>query len=132
TEAGNDDKVQSLVYVAAYAPDKGQSVEDISAKYPKPESLKYFKKDADGYLTISDEGIDKYFAADLTPEEKKVVAAVQWPFNSRTLVAKVTQAGWRDKPTFMVVATHDAIIPVQLEKDQVKAANAKSIAVPSS
>jgi pimeloyl-ACP methyl ester carboxylesterase len=132
TEAGNDDKVQSLVYVAAYAPDKGQSVEDISAKYPKPESLKYFKKDADGYLTISDEGIDKYFAADLTPEEKKVVAAVQGPFNSRTLVAKVTQAGWRDKPTFMVVATHDAIIPVQLEKDQVKAANAKSIEVPSS
>jgi pimeloyl-ACP methyl ester carboxylesterase len=132
TEAGNDEKVKSLVYVAAYAPDKGQSVEDISAKYPSPESFKYFKKDADGYLTISYEGIEKYFAADLTPAEKQVVAAVQGPFHSRTLTTPVTQAAWRDKPTYMVVATNDAIIPVQMEKDQAKAANATSIEVPSS
>lgn len=132
TQAGDDDKVKSLVYVAAYAPDKGESVEDISAKYPAPESLKYFQKDSEGYLTISDEGIDKCFAADLTPTERKVVAAVQGPFHSRTLTAKVTEAAWRDKPTFMVVATHDAIIPPQMEKDQVKAAKAVSIELPSS
>ena len=132
TEAGNDEKVRSLVYVAAYAPDKGQSVDDITSKYPAGESLKYFVKDADGYLKISDEGVEKYFAADLTKAEKKVVAAVQGPFHSRTLVTPVTQAAWRDKPTFMVVATNDEIIPVQLEKDQVKMANATSIEVPSS
>src|SRR5262250_1680615 len=63
TEAGNDDKVKSLVYVAAYAPDNGQSVQSASAKYPALESLKTFNKDPDGYLTISDEGIKKYFAA---------------------------------------------------------------------
>src|SRR5262245_61842769 len=64
TEAGNDDKVKSLVYVAAFAPDKGQSLESASSKYPKLESAMTFIRDPDGYLTISNEGIKKYFAAD--------------------------------------------------------------------
>jgi len=132
TEAGSDDKVKSLVYVAAYAPDVGQSVESASAKYPMPESLKTFTKDEDGYLKISDEGIRKFFAADLDPDEQSVVAATQGPFHTRTLTAQVSHAAWRDKPSFMVVATKDAIIPPQMEKDQVKAANAKFIEVPSS
>lgn len=132
TEAGNDDKVKSLVYVAAYAPDNGQSVQSASSKYPELESLKTFNKDPDGYLTISDEGIKKYFAADLSPAEQAVVAATQGPFHIRTLSAPVSHAAWHDKPTFMVVATKDTIIPPQMEKDQVKAANAKAIEVPSS
>jgi pimeloyl-ACP methyl ester carboxylesterase len=101
TEAGIDDKVKSLVYVAAFAPDKGQSLESASSKYPKLESAMTFNRDPDGYLTISNEGIKKYFAADLSPEEQ-------------------------------AVATKDTIIPPQMEKDQVKAANATAIEVPSS
>ena len=132
TEAGNDEKVKSLVYVAAYAPDKGESVQSATSKYPDPESLKTFVKDPDGYLTISEEGIKRYFAADLSPEEQAVVAATQGPFHIRTLTAPVSQAAWREKPTFMVVATKDAIIPPQMESDQVKAAKATAIEVPSS
>ncbi len=132
TEAGADPKVKSLVYVAAYAPDKGQSLEDITSKYPQLESRKEYMKDDDGFLKISDQGIKKYFAADLDPETKAVVAATQGPFHIRCLSAKVTAAAWREKPTFMVVATKDQIIPPQLEKDQVKAANAKAIEIPSS
>jgi len=132
TEAGNDEKVKSLVYVAAYAPDKGESVHSATSKYPDPESLKTFVKDPDGYLTISEEGIKRYFAADLSPEEQAVVAATQGPFHIRTLTAPVSQAAWREKPTFMVVATKDAIIPPQMESDQVKAAKATAIEVPSS
>ncbi|MDE1991204.1 MAG: alpha/beta hydrolase [Rhizobiaceae bacterium] len=132
TEAGDDPKVKSLVYVAAYAPDVGQSLQSASSKYPELPSLKTFVKDPDGYLTISDEGISKYFAADLTKEEQKVVAATQGPFHVRTLTAPVTHAAWRDKPTFMVVATKDAIIPPQMEKDQAVAAHATVIEVPSS
>ena len=89
-------------------------------------------KDDDGYLKISDEGIRKYFAADLKPEEQRAVAATHGPFHTRTLTAQVGHAAWRDKPTFMVVATKDAIIPPQMEKDQAKAAKATSIEVPSS
>jgi pimeloyl-ACP methyl ester carboxylesterase len=69
TEAGNDDKVQSLVYVAAYAPDKGESLQSHSSRYPDLESLSTFVKDQDGYLTISDEGIKRYFAAHLSAKE---------------------------------------------------------------
>ncbi|WP_315750775.1 MULTISPECIES: hypothetical protein [unclassified Bradyrhizobium] len=54
TEAENDDKVKSLVYLAAYAPDKGESVKSATSKYPDPESLKTFVKEPDGYLTISE------------------------------------------------------------------------------
>ena len=132
TEAGNDEKVKSLVYVAAYAPDKGESVHSATSKYPDPESLKTFVKDPEGYLTISDEGIRKYFAADLSPHEQAVVAATQGPFHVSTLGAPISQAAWRVKPTFMVVATKDAIIPPQMESDQVKAAKATAIEVPSS
>jgi pimeloyl-ACP methyl ester carboxylesterase len=132
TEAGNDPKVKSLVYVAAYAPDTGESAQSARAKYPDMESRTTFMADPNGYLRISDEGISKYFAADLTEEEKQVVAATQGPFHTRTLTATVKHAAWRDKPTFMVVATKDAIIPPQMEKDQVKAANATAIEVPSS
>lgn len=131
TEAGTDDKVKSLVYVAAYAPDKGESLQSASSRYPNPESLSTFVKDPDGYLTISDDGIKRYFAAGLTPKEQAVVAATQGPFHSRTLTAPVSQVAWREKPTFMVVATKDAIIPPQMEKDQVKAAKAAAIEVPS-
>src|SRR5262249_16645354 len=110
----------------------GESVHSASSKYPDPESLKTFVKDPDGYLTISEEGIKRYFAADLSPEEQAVVAATQGPFHTRTLTAPVSQAAWREKPTFMVVATKDAIIPPQMESDQVKAAKATAIEVPSS
>ena len=132
TEAGNDEKVKSLVYVAAYAPDNGESVHSATSKYPDPESLKTFVKDPDGYLTISEEGVKRYFAADLPSEEQAIVAATQGPFHIRTLTAPVSQAAWREKPTFMVVATKDAIIPPQMERDQVKAAKATAIEVPSS
>jgi hypothetical protein len=130
-EARNDEKVKSLVHVAAYAPDKGESVHSASSKYPDPESLKTFVKDPDGYLTISEEGIKRYFAADLSPEEQAVVAATQGPFHIRTLTAPVSQAAWREKPTLMIVATKDANIP-QMESDQVKATKATAIEVPSS
>jgi pimeloyl-ACP methyl ester carboxylesterase len=132
TEAGHDEKVKSLVYVAAYAPDKGESLQSVASKYPALEGRKSFVKDADDYLRISDEGIRKYFAPDLSPEEQGVVAATQGPFHVRTATTPVSRAAWREKPTFMVVAAKDAIISPELERDQVKAANATAIEVPSS
>src|SRR5262245_18229620 len=119
-------------YVAAFAPDKGQSLESASSKYPKLESAMTFIRDPDGYLTISNEGIKKYFAADLSPEEQADVAATQGPFHVRTLTTPVSQVAWREKPTFMVVATKDTIIPPKMDKDQVKAGSATAIEVPSS
>ncbi|HEV7257239.1 MAG TPA: alpha/beta hydrolase [Bosea sp. (in: a-proteobacteria)] len=132
TEAGIDDKVKSLVYVAAYAPDKSESLQSTASKFPAPEGRNNFVKDPDGFLTINDEGIRKYFAADLPPEEQAIVAATQGPFHVRTTTTPVSRAAWREKPTFMVVATMDTIISPRLQKHQVGLAKATAIEVPSS
>lgn len=132
TEAGVDEKVRSLVYVAAYAPDKGESVQSAAAKFPAPEGRNNFVKDPDGFLRIDDEGIRKYFAADLPPDEQAIVAATQGPFHVRCSMAPLSQAAWREKPTFIVVATRDSIISPQLQKHQVEAAKATAIELPSS
>jgi pimeloyl-ACP methyl ester carboxylesterase len=131
TEAGDDEKVKSLVYVAAYAPDAGQSLVDVASKYPDQESRKTFVKDEDGYLKISDDGISRYFAAGLSPDEQRLVAVVQGRFHVRATTMPVSHAAWRDKPSFMVVATQDQIIAPQMQRDQVKSAKAEMIEVPS-
>src|SRR6266511_1567789 len=66
TEAGNDPKVSALVYVAAFAPDAGQSITDISAAFPKPLGLDKLVPQPDGFLQLSPEGIETAFAQDLT------------------------------------------------------------------
>jgi pimeloyl-ACP methyl ester carboxylesterase len=132
TEAGNDPKVASLVYVAAYAPDSGQSARDITAKFPAPAGREAISQDEDGFLRFSDEGVRKYFAADLTAEEQALVAATQGPFHIKGPATAVTTAAWRNKPSFMVVATKDTVISPELEKAQVTLAGATAIEVPSS
>lgn len=132
TEAGSDEKVKSLVYVAAYAPDRGESLQSKASKFPAPEGRNNFVKDPDGFLRIDDEGIRKYFAADLPSEEQAIVAATQGPFHVRATTASVSRAAWREKPTFMVVATKDSIIAPQLQRHQAEAAKAIAIELPSS
>jgi pimeloyl-ACP methyl ester carboxylesterase len=131
TEAGNGQKVKSLVYVAAYAPDAGQSLVDVASRYPAQESRKTYIKDEDGYLKISDDGIFKYFAAGLSPDEQRLVAAVQGRFHVDATTTPVSNAAWREKPSFMVVATEDQIIAPELQRDQVKSAKAEVVEVPS-
>jgi pimeloyl-ACP methyl ester carboxylesterase len=132
TEAGNDPKVRSLVYVAAYAPDTGEALRDVLSKYPTSEARKSFLQDDDGYLRLSDEGVSRYFAPDLPVTEQKVIGAVQGRYHTRTFTAPVSRAAWRDKPTFTVVSTNDLIIAPQLQRDQVKAAKATAIEVAGS
>jgi pimeloyl-ACP methyl ester carboxylesterase len=132
TEAGNDPKVKSLVYVAAYAPDSGQSLKDHLSKYPPSEGRKGFLKDDEGYLRLSEDGVAKYFAPDLSPKEQKFVAAVQGRYHERTFTATVSKAAWREKPTFIVISAKDQIIAPQIQKDQAKLAKATAIEVPSS
>jgi pimeloyl-ACP methyl ester carboxylesterase len=132
TEAGANDKVHSLVYVAAYAPDNGQSVLDVAKPYPETAGRKSLVKDAAGYITVSNEGVSKYFAADLPPAEQALVAATQGPLNSVALSQPVTRAAWHDTPSYAVVATNDTIISPQQQKDQAVRMHATTVEVPSS
>lgn len=132
TEAGTNDKVHSLVYVAAFAPDAGQSALDTVKGYPKSLGQSTFVKDAAGYVKVSDEGVAKYFAADLPPKEQALIAATQGALNSRALSEPVQNAAWHTVPSFAVIAGNDAIINPQQERDQAKRMHAVSVEVPSS
>jgi pimeloyl-ACP methyl ester carboxylesterase len=132
TEAGVNDKVRSLVYVAAYAPDDGQSVFDAVKGYPDMPGQASFVKDADGYVKVSDDGVSKFFAPDLPRAEQQLVAATQGALNIKALSQPIPHAAWHKVPSFVVVAANDQIISPQLQRDQVKRLHAESVEVPSS
>src|SRR6185295_10470769 len=79
TEAGMDPKVVGLVYVAAFAPDEGETAGDLGKPYPPPPALAAPIVDNQGFMTLSTDAVLKHFASDLPPAEARVVAATQGP-----------------------------------------------------
>ena len=117
TEAGTDDKVMSLVYVAAYAPDAGQSLGEAAQldKFPAP-GIEALKQDADGYFYLPDEAMATLFAHDVSTADAEVMAATQGLLNSAALGEPVTHAAWQDKPSFYVIAGEDYMTPTALQR----------------
>jgi pimeloyl-ACP methyl ester carboxylesterase len=133
TEAGDDPKVAGLVYVAAFAPDQGQSAGDVNNEYPPTPGDKDFVPDANGFLRLSDKGVAEDFAQDLTAAEKQLLAATQGQVSGpNELGAKVTTAAWKQKPTFYIVADQDRMIAPELEKKFAEQMHAKTIHIASS
>ena len=132
TQAGLHEKVKSLVFVSAYAPDVGQSLLDAVKNYPPTPGSNYFVKDAKGYLKLSDEGVFNHFAADLPRPEQELVAATQGAFHSSAPATVVTRAAWHKVPSFVAIAANDSIAPPQMQRDQALRLKAKSIELSSS
>ncbi|HQU83608.1 MAG TPA: alpha/beta hydrolase [Pyrinomonadaceae bacterium] len=132
TEAGVHEKVGALVYVAAFAPSVGQSVNDLFAPFPQPEWFGAVSADSGGFLKISTRGIGEYFAQDLNDDEKAIVAAVQTPFALSSNAEKVTNAAWENKPSWYVVSTEDRIIYPELERKLAEKLGAKTTEVSAS
>jgi pimeloyl-ACP methyl ester carboxylesterase len=133
TEAGNSDKVAALVYVAAFAPAVGQSVNAIVGAAPAPSAWQgEIHADAQGWLTWSAAGMAKYFAPDLSPEAAALLAAVQAPLFSGAFDGLVTATAYATKPNWYVVADNDQIIPPQLQQIFADAMKATTVHVPSS
>jgi pimeloyl-ACP methyl ester carboxylesterase len=133
TEAGDDPKVAALVYIAAFAPDKGQSAGDLNNEYPATPGAKEFQPDANGFLRLTDTGIAEDFAQDLSSAEKRLLAATQGQTSGpNELGAKVTTAAWRNKPSFYVVADHDRMIAPELEKKLAAQIHAQTMHISSS
>lgn len=116
SEAGNDDKVKSLVYVAAAAPDSGQSIADMTKGLPAPVWASELRKDAGGYLTLSTQAVLDDFVQDLPLPQRRVIAATQEPWASGCLDEKVTKAAWHDKPSYFVVSGQDRMIDPNLQQ----------------
>lgn len=131
TEAGNDPKVAGLVYVAAAAPDAGQSLGELTANAPTP-GVKNFKPDAEGFLSLTPKGINEDFAQDLSAAERKVLLAVQQPVAVTALGDKVTTAAWKTKPSWYIVASDDRMISPELERTMAKKINATTLTLKSS
>ncbi|SEB43036.1 Pimeloyl-ACP methyl ester carboxylesterase [Terriglobus roseus] len=132
SEAGNESKVAGLVYVAAFAPDSGQNIVDISKSFPKPPGMDTLAPQADGFLLLTEQGVKENFAQDLTESEKDVLVAVQPMTAGAIFGAKISKAAWRDKPTWYVVSSNDRMIAPDQEKSMAKQMNASTTILPAS
>jgi pimeloyl-ACP methyl ester carboxylesterase len=132
TEAGNDPKVVSLVYVAAFAPDAGQSITEISQGFAKPAGFDQLQPQPDGFLLLSPKGIEEDFAQDLTPAEKAQLVAAQPKTAGSIFDAKPAAAAWRGRPSWYVVSSNDRMIDPEQERSMAKQINAKTSVLSSS
>jgi pimeloyl-ACP methyl ester carboxylesterase len=132
TQAGVDPKVVGLVYIAASAPDVGESFADLIKPYPPAPALGNAKQDADGFFSLTQKGMSEDFAPDLTPGESSVMEAVQGPLSAVAFTEKATQAAWKSQPSWYIVAGNDRVIPVALEQSLATRMKATTITVASS
>lgn len=132
SEAGNDARVKSLVYVAAFAPDAGQSTADLAGSFPAPPGSADIAKTADGYLYLPTDAVRKDFAPDVKPGEQQTIAATQGPIKGDAFGEKVTHAAWHTKPSWYVVSENDRMINPALERAMAKTIRAKTTEVAAS
>lgn len=130
SEVGDDPRVKALVYIAAYAPDKGETVPSLSEKAASTALVSFFQT-AEGYITLTKEGINQVFATDLSANEQSVVFATQQPASPNVFKAVAQHAAWKVKPTWYIVAENDKTIHPDLERLMAKRANAKTTVLQS-
>lgn len=116
TEAGNDPKVEALVYVAAFAPDAGETLGELVNAHPAPPGLSQVRDDGAGNLKLSVEGWIDDVGQDLPEAEARVLSVVQPPLPASTFGDKVSAAAWRAKPSWYVVSAQDRVVSVELER----------------
>jgi pimeloyl-ACP methyl ester carboxylesterase len=124
TEAGNDPKVSKLVYITAFAADAGESVASL-IKDPAPGApVPPILPPQDGYLFLDRTRFAESFAADVETEKAAFMADSQVPWGLAALEGAVTEAAWRKKPSWYLVATDDRMIPPPAQQFMAKRAGA--------
>src|SRR5260221_1439880 len=132
TEAGNDPKVAGLVYIAAFAPDKGESVASL-IKDPVPGApVPPIMPPQDGFLFLDRAKFAASFAADVAPDAAAFMADAQVPWGVEALSGAVTEPAWRSKPTWYLVATNDKMIPPDAQRAMSKRTGATVVEVKGS
>ncbi len=111
TEAGNDPKVAGLVYVAAFAPDAGESVAALIKDPPPGAPVPPILAPQDGYLFLDKTKFHESFAADVGAEKAAFMADSQVPWGVEALSGAITKPAWKTKPSWYLVATDDRMIP---------------------
>lgn len=116
TEAGTNNHVRSLVFVAAFANRPGVAARDMGKGFPPAPGLSVLQVDAQGYATMPEVGFARYFAPLATPAERKLMYSVQVPINTKAFGEPVTHAAWQSKPSWFALTLQDQmIVPAQQE-----------------
>ncbi|MFF7919615.1 alpha/beta fold hydrolase [Streptomyces mirabilis] len=124
SQAGNHENVSALVYVAAFAPDKGESVNTLIADPPPGAPVPPILPPNDGFLFLDREKFAASFAGDLPADEARFLADSQVPWGLDALGGTVTLPAWRTKPSFYLVATDDRMIPPPAQRAMAERAGA--------
>jgi len=132
TEAGNDPKVAGLVYVAAFAPDKGESVSSLIKDPPPGAPVPPILPPQDGYLFLDKAKFPASFAADVSPEAAAFMADSQVPWGVEALSGTITEPAWKSKPSWYLVSTEDRMIPPDAQRAMSKRAGSTVVEVKGS
>jgi len=132
TEAGNDPKVARLVYIAAFAPDKGESVSTLIKDPPPGAPVPPILPPQDGYLFLDRAKFAASFAADVDTEKAAFMADSQVPWGVGALSGAISEAAWRVKPSWYLVTTEDRMIPPAAQRAMSKRAGSTVVEVKGS
>ena len=132
TEAGNDPKVARLVYIAAFAPDKGESVSTLIKDPPPGAPVPPILPPQDGYLFLDRAKFAASFAADVDAEKAAFMADSQVPWGVGALSGTISEPAWRVKPSWYLVATEDRMIPPAAQRAMSKRAGSTVVEVKGS
>jgi pimeloyl-ACP methyl ester carboxylesterase len=124
TEAGNDPKVSKLVYITAFAPDKGESVASLIKNPPPGAPVPPILPPQYGYLFLDKTKFADSFAADVETSRAAFMADSQVPWGMAALEGAVTEPAWRTKPSWYLVVTEDRMIPPPAQQFMSKRAGA--------
>jgi pimeloyl-ACP methyl ester carboxylesterase len=132
TEAGNDPKVAGLVYIAAFALDKGESVSSLIKDPPPGAPVPPLLPPVDGFLLLDRAKFPASFAGDVSPEKAEFMADSQVPWGVNAVGGTISEAAWKAKPTWYLLTTEDRMLPPDAQRLMSKRAGATVVEVKSS
>ena len=132
TEAGTDPNVARLVYIAAFAPDKGESVAALIKDPPPGAPVPPILPPQDGYLFLDRANFRSSFAADVSEDTASFMADSQVPWGLEALNGAVSEPAWKTKPSWYLVATEDRMIPPDAQRAMSKRAGSRVVEVKGS
>ena len=132
TEAGLDEKVAALVYIAAFAPDKGESVNSLIAGFPADGPQPPILPPRDGFLFLDRDKFHASFAGDLPAGQAAFMADSQVPWGVNALGGMISEASWRIKPSWYLVTSDDRMIPPSAQRSMAERTGATVTEVPAS
>ncbi|PHV36041.1 alpha/beta hydrolase [Janthinobacterium sp. BJB304] len=132
TQAGNDPKVKALLYIAAFVPDQGESVDSLLKNAPPGAPVPPILPPHDGFLLLDQKKFAAAFAADVPRDKARFMAVSQVPWGVAALTGVVSAPAWRSKPSWYLVATEDKMIAPAMQRKMSERAGSKVVEVAGS